>query len=171
MTSQSQHTSLSQSFEALRPRLRLWALKLLGNDEDADDALQDAFFRLWRHRNQAPAKELTPEVMSHTALRSACIDLLRKRRVRISEPIERMEIADTSEANEMVEMAEEVKNLIDSQLDPKAREVLMLHDSLGYDYGEIASRLEITEANARVILSRARKAVREAYRHRSCRQL
>ena len=62
-------------------------------------------------------------------------------------------------------MYEEVRALIDRQLDDRQREILLLHDSLGYDYPEIASRLGITEANTRVILSRARKTIREAYRN------
>lgn len=156
------HNGLASRFEALRPRLKAWAARILGNETDADDALQEAFFRLWR-----TSDESMPESVGFTAVRCACIDLLRRRQVRRSEPLEMADHSlSDSEAEKLADMAEEVKSLIDSRLDARQREILMLHDSQGYDYGEIAERLNITEANARVILSRARKTIREAYRER-----
>ncbi|MDE5842287.1 MAG: sigma-70 family RNA polymerase sigma factor, partial [Muribaculaceae bacterium] len=40
--------NLTYSFVALRSKLHQSALTLLKNDEDAKDALQDAFFNLWK---------------------------------------------------------------------------------------------------------------------------
>ena len=155
------NTSIATRFEALRPRLKMWATRLLGSDEDADDALQDAFFRLWRHKDNMPA---TVEAMSMTALRSACIDSLRRRKIRMAEPIEEAERQSSSPAESMADMAEDIKELIESRLDERSKEILLLPDSLDYDYDEIAQRLGITESHARVILSRARKTIRNAYR-------
>jgi RNA polymerase sigma-70 factor, ECF subfamily len=47
-------------------------------------------------------------------------------------------------------------------LDPRARAVLILRDVLGYSGPETAEFLELTPANVRVILHRARKALEEA---------
>lgn len=160
--------NLTGRFEALRPRLKAWAARMLGSEDDADDALQEAFFRLWRTERDADYKTEAIDSHSIIAVKSACIDSLRRRKVRLAEPLERAEQnATENEAEHRAYLAEEVKELIDRTLDPRAREILMLHDSLDYDYDEIAARLDITEANCRVILSRARKAVREAYRLRN----
>lgn len=157
------HNPVAERFEALRPRLKAWATGILGSMSDADDALQEAFFRLWR--SAARGNDIT-ESANYTAVRCACIDLLRRRSARAAEPIEIAESrAQDQQAEEMADMYEEVRVLIDRQLDDRQREILLLHDSLGYDYPEIASRLGITEANTRVILSRARKTIREAYRN------
>lgn len=160
----NRHNIIAERFEALRPRLRAWASRLLGNDSDADDALQEAFFRLWRRRDDDCEQS---DAVNFTAVRCACIDILRKRAVRASEPIDAAEaIAPASEAESLADMADEVNALIDSRLDNRQKELLLMHDSMGYDYPEIAERLNITEANARVILSRARKTIREAYRQK-----
>lgn len=162
---QIQTNELTRRFVAMRPRLMIWAAHILGSDDDAEDALQEAFFRLWRHRTKLEG-DYNIEAVSFTALRSSCIDLLRRRSMRRSSPIEDADRVTEQAAEEMADMAEEVKGLIEQRLDPRAKEILTLHDSLGYGYDEIASRLNITEANARLILSRARKTVREAYRDR-----
>lgn len=108
----------------------------------------------------------TVEAMSMTALRSACIDSLRRRKIRMAEPIEEAERQSSSPAESMADMAEDIKELIESRLDERSKEILLLHDSLDYDYDydEIAQRMGITESHARVILSRARKTIRNAYR-------
>lgn len=160
--------NLTLRFEALRPRLKAWAARMLGSEDDADDALQEAFFRLWRTNQDKDEPSGAIDSHSITAVRSACIDSLRRRKVRLAEPLEQAEMkAFDSEAEHRADLAEEVKDLIDHTLDPRAREILMLHDSLDYDYDEIAARLDITEAHCRVILSRARKAIRDAYRRRN----
>lgn len=164
MRPQQNHTTLSQRFEALRPQLKLWATRLLGSKEDAEDALQDTFFRLWRQKDSITGQQTMIDAMSVTALRSVCIDSLRKRNIRRTEPIETSERVIDTTSDAMADLVEEVRVLINEQLPSRHKEVLLLHDSLGYDYNEIADKLGITEANARVILSRARKAVREAYK-------
>ncbi|MCM1029283.1 MAG: RNA polymerase sigma factor [Pseudoflavonifractor sp.] len=156
---------LARRFEELRPKLKLWASRILGSSDDADDALQEAFFRLWRRRD-------TPgnvDAMSHTAVRSACIDLLRRRAVRRAEPLDAAGELLTlgSDADDsLAAMVQEVTDLIESRLDSRAREILLLHDSQGYDYDEISLKMGITEVNCRAILSRARKTIRDIYRSR-----
>lgn len=83
---------------------------------------------------------------------------------RMAEPIEEAERQSSSPAESMADMAEDIKELIESRLDERSKEILLLHDSLDYDYDEIAQRMGITESHARVILSRARKTIRNAYR-------
>lgn len=159
--------NLISRFETLRPRLKIWASRFLGDDTEADDALQEAFVRLWRHKEEiSDGSATTIDSVSMTAVRSACIDATRRRKVRQAEPIEAADTYTGDETDSATELAEEIKALMADRLDSRAREIMLLHDSLGYDYDEIAQRLGITEAHTRVILSRARKAVRDAYRER-----
>lgn len=130
--------------------------------DDASDALQDAFCRLWRHRDSF-ADEEHARAASYTAVRNAAIDMVRRRRSTISAG----EIPETAaDAVEASDLYDEVNSIIVRELTERERSILMMRDRNGFEMDAIAARLEITEANVRLILSRARRKVRECYRER-----
>lgn len=163
--------SLTTRFETLRPRLKAWAERLLENSDDAEDALQEAFFRLWRRsiKSEETSGTANLDAMSMTTVRSVCIDMLRSRRVRRTEPLENAETGNKEADSSPTEIAQDVTELIASRLDERTRNILLLHDVEDYGYPEIAKKYGITEANCRLIVSRARKSIREAY-HQYTRQ-
>jgi RNA polymerase sigma-70 factor (ECF subfamily) len=59
------------------------------------------------------------------------------------------------------ETLEKVRDAID-RLPPNLRDVILLRDVAGWDSDEVSRLLDITPANQRVRLHRARAAVREA---------
>lgn len=67
--------------------------------------------------------------------------------------------ADTSEQRESVAI---IKKIVDSLPSPQ-REVITLRDLRGLEMEEIEKKLNLTAINARVILSRARAAVRKQF--------
>lgn len=67
---------LTYSFLALRDKLYQSALGFLKNDEDARDALQDTFFKLWK--NGPPQSDSEARNKLFLVLRNICIDRLRK---------------------------------------------------------------------------------------------
>jgi len=69
---------LTQSFIDLRDRLHRSALGFLRNEEDAADALQDTFFRLWKSGAVATDSEARNKLFA--VLRNVCIYRLRKPR-------------------------------------------------------------------------------------------
>ncbi|MCD7815659.1 MAG: hypothetical protein LUH12_02875 [Bacteroides sp.] len=54
-------------------------MHFLSNQEDADDALQEAFFRLWKHADQIDTPEKA-EAMTVITVKNLCIDTLRKKK-------------------------------------------------------------------------------------------
>lgn len=56
------------------------------------------------------------------------------------------------------------KKIIELQLTETQRTVLWMRDYEGYSFAKIAEHICMTEDNARQILSRARKTVRETYK-------
>ena len=70
---------------------------------------------------------------------------------------------DISDASDLYD---EVNRIIGRVLSERERSVLMMRDRNGFEMDAIAARLEITEANVRLILSRARRKVRDCYRDR-----
>ena len=103
-----------------------------------------------------------------TAMRNTCIDTIRRRREVTA--IDDTALSQTPE-NEIQEpsagdLYEEVNRLIMQTLTERDRDIMLMRDRDGYELDAIAARTGLTEANIRVILSRARRAVREAYRNR-----
>ena len=58
------------------------ALRFMGDAGAAEEALQDAFVKIWRHAGSYDARKSQPFTWAVTLLRRTCIDHLRKKRRR-----------------------------------------------------------------------------------------
>ena len=156
-----QPSQLALSFQRLMPRLRAAGKRLLGNDDEAEDAIQDTFVKLWRSVSEPSVSD----GLVITSLRNTCIDNLRRRHQSDSSDLGDFVETETDTADEAQNaLYDEVSRLIDSYLSPRDREILLMRDRDEFEMDAIAERMDMTEANVRVVLSRARRAVREAYR-------
>lgn len=147
--------------------LRL-ASRFLPNEEDASDALQDAFCRLWPKRNQIHSSQ-EAEALAVTTIRNLCIDQIRKEKMdvvelnaeRDSKPSETIEERLAKE-----ELFLEVEEIINRQLSPMQRQILREKEYEGKSIEEIADGLQMQPTAVRMQLSRARKTIRECYQKR-----
>ena len=142
--------------EPVRDRMYRYARTLLGDRDEAMDAVQDVAGKLWR-MGASLEKVRNPEAFAMRSVRNSCIDRLRSRR-RVSRdgfP----EIAQTAEAEKWTDV-QLVRTAI-GRLPEKQRTVIHLKDIEGFGTDEIAGILGIRENQTRMILSRARKALRE----------
>lgn len=156
---------LTSIFTRLRPALSAKAGSVLrGNEADVMDALQDAFCRLWRNRSEI-SDESHAKAASYVAVKSAAIDLLRRRREYV-DPENLTETPCESESDSSSDLFDEINAIIECELSDRDRQVLLMRDRHGFEIDAIAYRLDISEANVRIILSRARKKVREIYLNR-----
>lgn len=148
---------LTSSFLGLRDKLHHIALKYLGSDEDAKDALQDTWLKL-RSKGEV---ETTIEARNKlvTVLRNVCIDHLRKTR---EIPID---VTVDIQAYRMDE--EDIGNLellLQEGLTPLQKEIFNLVTHDGFDYDEIAKQLSMSVEAVRMNMSRTRKKIRENYK-------
>lgn len=139
-------------------------------DDDSADALQDAFCSLWG-RDYAITDSRQAENLLKRASRNNLIDIWRNRSghssVAIDETTEfALHESSCDDAGYESGILSEVESIIANQLSAKERDVLILRDRNGWDFEELAQRFDTSEANVRMILSRARKKVREVYRKR-----
>lgn len=152
-----------------RPGMRV-ALGMMGNQDDAMDALQDAFVKTWRTLGRFDLKRpFGPWFFQ--ILRNQCRDALRSRNVRFrlealdehlemrpSDPEMRPDrIRERKEARERLWKALE-------QLGEDHREVLVLKELEGFRYGEIAGILNIPEGTVASRLFHARRALANVLR-------
>ena len=139
------------------------AYAVLGNRDEAADAVQDAMLRLWSVRDSLP------EISNR---RSYCIGAVRNASLRLIEGRKEFspltEIAETSESPEAVGRLEanEIKDFVSRAFDsmpPTQGEVMRLSSLSGLSNTEIAEATGLTLDNVRVILSRGRKKLKTLF--------
>lgn len=159
--------NLINTFTQGRSKLLRLARLLLGNREDADDALQEAFSRLWPRAEKLRTLDEAEKVATAT-VRNISIDQLRRQSDYVTEELTEA-VNDPSLATEpdreqdRREQFRLVKQIVELRLTPLQRRILQMHDIEGLEYGEIARREQMQEPAVRMQLSRARKTIRECY--------
>jgi RNA polymerase sigma factor (sigma-70 family) len=149
-----------------------YANRLLGNQHDAEDVVQEIWLRLWDKREQI-GEIRSVEAFAFRMTRNLCLDKFKLKKPTYYDDREegshRYEEADhrpdPATSLELKDTMERVNQII-GQLPEQQQTLLLMRDVEGLEYGEIA---EITglEINAvRVNLSRARKKVRETIQKR-----
>lgn len=147
-----------QRFLPLYPRLFAAASALLGNGDDAADAVQDSMVKIWNHAEELASVE-RPEAYAMRALRATCVDMLRRRKLRQSE-LPAIDPAAPDEAEP--DTAEFLQRAI-TTLPSAQQETIRLNVFAGLSADEIAEATEQTPANVRQQLCRGRRKLRELY--------
>ncbi|MDE5997145.1 MAG: sigma-70 family RNA polymerase sigma factor [Muribaculaceae bacterium] len=134
------------------------------HSDDDEDALQDAFCRLWTRRDDFSSQGEAEGFLT-VAARNITVDSHRRRQAHPETDIENANQyeSDDDGTYSQNEQILEVKNLIRRCLSPRDREILVHRDHDGWEFDEIATHYQISEANARMIVSRSRKTIREIY--------
>lgn len=145
-------------------RLFRLAYSLLGNREEAEDAVQEVYLKLWKMRDDLGKYE-SPEALCVRITRNLCLDQLRRReKTREIHEMERMEqsdrVMDPSEAIMKKERADIMNKLINRLPEPQRSLVYFRHIE-GKEYSEIEAIMDMKENAIRVSISRARKQLRE----------
>lgn len=146
----------------LANRIYPMAKRMLNSDVEAEDAVQEIMLKLWNNRKKL-AKHSNPIGFALFTARNHCLDQLKKHKAELlNEPNQNfllnMQTREGKyESREAVSFVQEIL----TSLPKMQREVISLKDFDGFDVSEIAEMLEQKESNVRMLLSRARKAVRE----------
>lgn len=147
-------------------RMFLTALRLTRHRQDAEDIVQDAFTKLWELRHDTLADK-NVEAYCTRIVHNLFIDRQRRQHLKpATHTADDLQLADLSAAGTDMERQESqqmVGQLI-SQLPEKQRQIITLRDVEGLTYEEIAQQTGLTEVNIRVLLSRARKTIRERFK-------
>ena len=155
---------LTSVFTRFGDRLRGLAAGIAGAQQ-ADDVVHDAFCRLWERHPQVNSEREAMR-LSYTAVRNRAIDAYRNDRAHLSSDIADHDFADEESETERTksEIYGAVIRLAFFFKQKTAYEIFQLHDIEGYSYEEVAMKLNITQENVRMSLSRARRTIRELYR-------
>lgn len=163
------------AFEELRPRLTGLAYRMLGEVQEAEDAVQDAYLR-WSGTDRAAVEE--PRAWLIKVVTNLCLNRLASARARretytgpwLPEPVPAgadglgarvLGPLETAEQRDSVSLA--LLTLMES-LTPAERAVFVLREAFGYRHRDIAGVLDVTETASRQLHRRARQRVASAER-------
>ncbi|MER5349374.1 RNA polymerase sigma-70 factor [Kitasatospora sp. NPDC002551] len=159
----------TREFLATRPRLFGIAYRVLGSTAEAEDVVQETWLR-WQRTDRADVLE--PAAFLATVTTRLAINVAQSARVRresyvgpwLPEPVDTR--ADPQLGAERAEAVGLAVLLLLEKLNPVERAAYVLREAFDYPYRRIAEILETGEANARQLVSRARKHLAAARRER-----
>ena len=147
------------AFEELVRRHRLAtyrvALRMLGDESDAEDATQDAFVQAWRNLGGFRADAAFSTWM-YRIVTNRCLNMVRARRR--TEPLPDDREAPASRPDRIAEARWQVEDLKLAilRLTPEQRAPLVLRELQGCSYEEIAQALDLSISAVKSRLHRAR---------------
>ncbi len=149
--------------QPIRQQLYFVALKLLADEQDAEDAVQEALLKLWAARTSFLVHE-NPNAFAITVLKNQCLDKLRLRK-----NVESIENPAMCVENDNPHLLLERKNeneiirRIINRLPQLQQLIITMKDVEEYEVDEIAEIIGASTEAVRMNLSRARKKVREEF--------
>jgi RNA polymerase sigma factor (sigma-70 family) len=143
-----------------------YAFQILRNREEAEDAVQEVFIRLW-NMGRKLEEYSSIEALSVTITKNYCIDLVRKHKYFYDADTTGQDhsLATEPSPHEQMERNEtkEILNSIIEQLPEASRNLIQMREIEGLSYEEIGEKTDQNINTLRVNLSRARKIVRDEY--------
>lgn len=149
---------LTTAFVRLRKRFLRQARTMLPSLEDAEDALQEAFVRLWPHAEKLLTQK-DVEAVTKVTIKHIAIDQSRRK-----QPPELVVEEVRSDGWDDKERLAQAEMLMQQLLTPLQRDIIRLREYEDRPYSEVAAMLNMTETAVRMQLSRARKILREAWK-------
>jgi RNA polymerase sigma-70 factor (ECF subfamily) len=144
------------------PRVNRLAAQLMGDFEDARDAAQESLVKLCTRLRQFRG-EAQFATWLHRLVVNTCRDGLARQRVRRSEPLPEEEgVSDDGDPLRLAQLADLRREVAEalSRLSPNQRIAVVLRDSFGLSYEEIARVARMPVGTAKCYVHRARARVR-----------
>ena len=139
------------------------AKRLLVSREEAEDATQEVFVKLW-NKNEGLSYYTSVEAFAMTMTKNYCLDQLKSKRA------DNLKIVHSNFTDREASLQQKVEDKdslswvekIINQLPQQQRLIIQMRDVEQYEFEEIAKILDMNETAIRVALSRGRKTVRES---------
>lgn len=150
---------LAEDFQTHRRRLQAIAYRMLGSTAEADDVVQEAWFRLAR---TDPVNNLGGWLT--TVVCRLCLDALRARETRREDLVAAVPDSPVDQGPEdealLVDSVGRALLVVLDRLSPAERVAFVLHDLFAMPFDQIASIVDRTPVTTKKLASRARQRVR-----------
>jgi len=138
------------------------AKRLLVSTEEAEDATQELFFKLWKNKEKLQNYK-SVEAFAMTMTKNYCFDRLKSKQASNLTLIHSNYKEKDTPLDRRVELNDSVSlvhQLIEN-LPEQQKLIIQLRDIEQYEFDEIAKMMDLKPTAIRVSLSRARKTIRE----------
>lgn len=149
--------AFSLLYDRHSPRVFAYCRRFLGNKEEAQDVLQEAFIRLYKSANSERDMTNVPAFIL-TIARNLCVNTQKKRQPEISFE-EYMAVREDYDKDD-----DELLDLINTAMDllpDDYKEVFILREYDGLSYQEIAEVTNSSLSNVKVRIYRAKQKIKE----------
>lgn len=153
--------AFKQLYEANKEKVFNYFLKKVNCSQDAEDLIQNTFFRLWKYRKSISENYLIDQQLFHIA-RTVFIDFTRRQN-----KINRIRQVATnipqsySGTQESILEQKSVERIL-KEMPELRRKAFILHKIEGFSYKEVASKLSVDVKSIDNNISRALKQIRKA---------
>jgi RNA polymerase sigma-70 factor (ECF subfamily) len=158
--------AFNQRILPVQGRLFRLAQMFLRNREEAEDAIQDVFLRLWTNRQQLETYQ-SIEALAVQMTKNVCLDRLKSHSKQKMQPDADVASVQTAELTPHAQLessdSHALMHRLIGELPEQHKLVVHLRDVEEYSFEEIEQVTGLSNANIRVILSRARQKLREGY--------
>lgn len=158
-------TKFKQQFLPCHPKLYRIAFRMMGNSQDAEDMVQEAYLKLWKKRDEL-VDILNIEAYCVTLIKNICYDVLRGSHLdEDSRPPEELNLTGNANIAQEIERKDEMNHLrkLIERLPKQQKQVMLLRDLNDWSFEDIEKVTGLNAVNIRVLLSRARKKIREQF--------
>jgi len=146
----------------LQDKIFRLAKKFFNSVDDADDAVQEVFHKLWTRKEDIDSfKSL--EAFALIVTRNHCLDTIKAKKHHVTQLNVEHDIADSTSQQKNFENKDELVTVFKllNELPELQRTIFHLRDVEGLEFDDIAEILTMNPVTVRVNLSRARKFIRE----------
>lgn len=136
------------------------ALRICGNREIAQEALQDSYVKIWNNAGNYNPSIASPIAWMATIARNRSIDLKRSQAERVSagaSPVDDNMVSGAEDPLAATELSEELRDLMRclGQLPEDRREMVLLAYCAGWSRDELAARFARPVATVKTLLRRS----------------
>jgi RNA polymerase sigma-70 factor (ECF subfamily) len=156
------HSEFLETVMPFKDKVFRLAKRLLVSTEEAEDATQELYFKLWN--NKSKLKEYNSvEAFAMTMTKNYCFDRLKSKQASNLTLVHSNYKEKGTTLDKQVEFNDSVSlvHQLIEKLPEQQKIIIQLRDIEEYEFDEIAEMLDLQPTAIRVSLSRARKTIRE----------
>ena len=147
---------------------------LLGDEDEAKDAVQDVFARLWD--GTTPLREESQRTFLLTCVRNRCLNIIAQRREKVRVNSERLRVGELCSGMEFAtaislpesdeKLIEAVNRYVEERLTPQTGRIIKMHYNEDQSYKDISSELGISLSAVNKHIVQGLRKLRSTFKNR-----